>query len=168
VFQTHSEYKVMTFGLSGAPATFQGAMNATLKSCPARCVLVFFSDILIYSLPFEQQLRDLREVLALLRKQQLQDLSEVLALLCKDHWLGKESKCEFAQQQVSYLGHIISAEGVGTDPSKISDVQKWKTPPNVKELRKFLGLAGYYRKFVHHFGILVRPIRNSPSTQQSL
>lgn len=72
----------------------------------------------------------------------------------------KQSKCAFAQQQVAYLGHIISASGVGTDPSKIADVQKWASPANVKELHQFLGLAGYYRKFVRHFEILARPLTN--------
>jgi hypothetical protein len=137
-FQTHNgqfEYRVMTFGLSGAPATFQSAMNDTLKQCLRRCAVVFFDDILIYSKNFQQHLIDVEEVLSLLRK---------------DQWLVKESKCAFGQRKIAYLGHVISEQGVATDPSKIEEVENWKQPTNVKELRQFLGLAGYYRKFVQH------------------
>jgi hypothetical protein len=68
------------------------------------------------------------------------------------------SKCTFAQRQIQYLGHIISEQGVGTDPSKISAIAQWPTLSNAKELRSFLGLAGYYRKFVKHFGIISKPL----------
>lgn len=70
----------------------------------------------------------------------------------------KFSKCRFAQQSISYLGHIVSSHGVSTDPSKIDAVQQWPTPQNIKELRSFLGLAGYYRKFVRNYAILARPL----------
>lgn len=145
-FYTHSghyEYKVMSFGLSGAPATFQAAMNATLQSVLRKCALVFFDDILVYSTNLQQHLFD---------------LSVVLSLLRKDKWQVKLSKCSFAQQSLAYLGHIISGEGVATDPSKVQEVLKWKVPTNVKELRGLLGLAGNYRKFVRHFGIIARPL----------
>lgn len=141
-FYTHSghyEYKVMSFGLSGAPITFQAAMNATLQSVLRKCALVFFDDILVYSKSLQQHLSDLALVLSLLRQ---------------DKWQVKLSKCSFAQQSLAYLGHIISGEGVATDPSKVQEVVEWKIPSNVKELRGFLGLAGYYRKFVRHFGII--------------
>lgn len=145
-FQTHSghyEFRVMAFGLSGGPATFQKAMNTTLASLLRKCVLVFFDDILIYSQSYEEHLHHIRLV---------------LQLLSADQWKVKLSKCTFAQRQVTYLGHIISAQGVSTDPAKISAVLEWPVPSNVKELWGFLGLAGYYRKFVRHFGIIANPL----------
>jgi hypothetical protein len=68
------------------------------------------------------------------------------------------SKCSFAKREIAYLGHVISAQGGATYPSKVQAVTDWPTPANVKQLRSFLGLAGYYRKFVHHFGIISRPL----------
>ncbi|WVZ90409.1 hypothetical protein U9M48_036715 [Paspalum notatum var. saurae] len=145
-FQTHSghyEFRVMAFGLSGAPATFQGAMNATLAPVLRKCVLVFFDDILIYSKTLEEHVSHLRLVLELLHN---------------DQWKVKLSKCTFMQNKLTYLGHVISAQGVGTDPAKIEAILSWPTPTNVKELRSFLGLAGYYRKFVKHFGVISQPL----------
>ena len=145
-FQTHwghFEWTVMAFGLTGAPNTFQGAMNVTLKPLLRKCVLVFFDDILIYSKTLEEHVEHIRQV---------------FHLLAKDNWLLKRSKCQFARQSIAYLGHVISAEGVATDPSKIQSIHSWPTPTDAKQLRSFLGLAGYYRKFVRHFAILARPL----------
>jgi hypothetical protein len=145
-FHTHSgqyEYKVMSFGLSGAPATFQAAMNTTLQSVLRKHALVFFDDILVYSSTLEQHVDHLQSVLALLRR---------------DKWQVKLSKCSFGQNSLAYLGHIISGDGVATDPSKIKEISNWHTPSCVKELRSFLGLAGYYRKFVRHFGVIAKPL----------
>ena len=133
----------MPFGLSGAPATFQKAMNTTLSPLLRKCVLVFFDDILIYSKSYEEH---------------LEHVKLVLQLLARDHWQVKLSKCIFAKRQVSYLGHVISQEGVSTDPSKVQAILRWPIPANVKELRGFLGLAGYYRKFVKHFGVIAKPL----------
>jgi hypothetical protein len=143
-FQTHFglfEFNVMAFGLCGAPATFQGALNTTLAPLLRKCVLVFFDDILVYSATLTDHLEHLRQV---------------LQLLANDQWQVKLSKCTFAQQQLAYLGHIISAAGVATDPSKVHAIQSWPQPTNVKELRSFLGLAGYYRKFVRHFAVIAK------------
>jgi hypothetical protein len=145
-FQTHTghyEYKVMSFGLTGAPATFQGAMNATLQSVLRKFALVFFDDILIYSPDLESHLDHIKQVLSLLQRHQ---------------WQVKLSKCSFAQQQLTYLGHIISGAGVSTDPSKVQEVVDWAIPTTPKKLRGFLGLAGYYRKFVKGFGIISKPL----------
>jgi hypothetical protein len=105
-FQTHVghfEFRVMAFGLTGAPNTFLGAMNNTLKPVLRKCALVFFDDILIYNKSFEDHILH---------------LAMVLQLLLKDNWKVKMFKCEFAKTQISYLGHIISAQGVSTDPEK--------------------------------------------------
>jgi hypothetical protein len=135
----------MSFGLTGAPNTFQGAMNTTLKPLLRICVIVFFDDILIYSASFEQH---------------LQHIQQVLELLSRDQWLLKLSKCRFAQQSIAYLGHVISAEGVATDPSKVDTIKQWPRPVDVKELCSFLGLVGYYRKFVRNFTVIARPLHD--------
>jgi hypothetical protein len=147
-FQTHFgqyEFRVLAFGLTGAPGTFQGAMNATLAPGLRRFVVVFFDDILVYSATYEDHLEHLRLVFEWLHK---------------DHWKLKRSKCSFAQRSMAYLGHIINGQGVATDPDKVAAIVHWPTPSNVKELRSFLGLAGYYRKFVRHFGVIARPLTN--------
>lgn len=82
----------------------------------------------------------------------------MLQLLQQDKWQVKMTKCSFAQRQLRYLGHIISEAGVATDPDKIQAVLQWPLPVSVRELRSFLGLAGYYRRFVKHFGIISRPL----------
>lgn len=97
----------MAFGLTGAPNSFQGAMNTTLRPLLCKCALVFFDDFLVFSKSYEEH---------------IQHLDQVLSLLAQDHWLVKLSKCSFAQQSISYLGHVVSAQGVSTDPSKIADI----------------------------------------------
>jgi hypothetical protein len=145
-FQTHHghfEFRVMAFGLTGAPATFQGAMNKTPAPLLRKCALVFFDDLLVYSPTWETH---------------LQHIELVLKLLSTDSWQVKLSKCSFAKQEIVYLGHIISQVGVSTDPSKVSAVLSWPVPQTCKELRGFLGLAGYYRKFVKKFGIIAKTL----------
>jgi hypothetical protein len=135
----------MAFGLTGAPATFQKAMNATLELLLRKCVLVFFDDILVYSASL---------------KDHLLHLQQVLGLLDADHWKVKMSKCSFAKNQIDYLDHIVSAQGVATDLSKVLAIASWHVPTSVKELRSFLGMAGYYRNFLRHFGIISMPLTN--------
>lgn len=147
-FLTHFgqfEFRVMSFGLTGAPGTFQDAMNTTLHPYLRKFVIVFFDDILIYSATLSEHLEHLRLV---------------FELLAKAHWKLKMTKCSFAQNKIAYLGHIISAEGVSTDPAKLEAISQWPSPVSVKDLRSFLGLAGYYRRFVRHFGILSKPLTN--------
>ena len=133
----------MSFGLTGAPSLFQGAMNNTLHPLLRKCALVFFDDILVYNASYEDH---------------VQHLAQVFDLLSKDQWLVKLSKCGFAQQSINYLGHVVSAQGVSTDPSKVATVQAWPQPSDVKQLRSFLGLTGYYRKFVKHYAVIARPL----------
>lgn len=139
----HYEFTVLSYGLMGGPNTFQFGMNHTLEPGNRKYVIVFFDDILVFSFSFEDHLIHLRLVLKMLSEHQ---------------WRVKLSKCAFAQRQVGYLGHIISEQGVSTDPDKISAIQTWPTPTNVKEVRGFLGLAGYYRKFIRHYGITCRSL----------
>jgi hypothetical protein len=101
---------VMAFGFTEALNTFQGAMNITLLPLLRKCVLVFFDDIRIYSRTLEEHIVHLQQVFALLEK---------------DGWILKLSKCRFAKQEIAYLGHIISAKGVATDPNKIASIQAW-------------------------------------------
>jgi hypothetical protein len=139
----HFEFTVMAFGLTGAPATFQAEMNRTLAPYLRKSVLVFFDDILVYSPNYESHLQHLREV---------------LQVLSVNQWKVKMSKCSFAQASVNYLGHVISANGVATDDSKIVAIRDWPTPCDVKQLRSFLGIAGYYRKFVRDYASISKPL----------
>lgn len=147
-FQTHSghyEFKVVSFGLVGGPATFNGAMHTTLYPLLRHCVLLFFDDILDFSKTLEHHVKHLRQVFQLLQR---------------DQWKVKLSKCEFGQKQLSYHGHVVSEKGVATEPSKIQAVSAWATPTDAKGVRSFLGLAGYYRHFVRNFGVIARPLFN--------
>ncbi|XP_076942382.1 uncharacterized protein LOC143612235 [Bidens hawaiensis] len=145
-FRTHEghyEFLVMPFGLTNAPATFQALMNHVFKPLLRKCVLVFFDDILVYSKNQQQHLTDLQMVFTLLRDHQL---------------YVKQSKCTFGGSAVKYLGHIISSEGVSIDPVIIEAVKNWPFPTTLKQLRGFLGLAWYYRRFIRSFGVIAKPL----------
>jgi hypothetical protein len=134
----------MAFGLIGAPNTFKKVMNHTLAPLLRKCALVFFDDILIYSASLEEHIHHLQLV---------------FELLAQDQWKVKLSKCSFAQQQVSYLGHVINAQGVATDAVKIQAIVEWPVPTCLTDLRSFLGLARYYRKFIRHLRVICQPLK---------
>ncbi|XP_026459821.1 uncharacterized protein LOC113360534 [Papaver somniferum] len=133
----------MPVGLTNALSTFQDLMNDIFQAHLRKFILVFFDDILIYSSSLEEHIHHLKIILSLLRQHQL---------------FAKLSKCYFSQPEIEFLGHIINADGVKVDPSKIRSMTEWPLPSNIKELIGFLGLTGYYRKFVQGYGILSRPL----------
>ena len=137
------EFLVMPFGLTNAPAAFMDLMNRVFQSYLDRFVIVFIDDILVYSGSSEEHSEHLRIVLQTLRERQL---------------YAKLSKCQFWLDKVAFLGHVISDNGVSVDPQKIEAVVNWKPPKKVSEVRSFLGLAGYYRKFVEGFSRIAAPL----------
>ncbi|WCJ39071.1 Transposon Tf2-6 polyprotein [Euphorbia peplus] len=139
----HFEFLVMPFGLTNAPAAFMDLMHRVFKPYLDQFVIVFIDDILVYSKSREEHEEHLRLVLQTLRNKQL---------------YAKLSKCEFWLDQVTFLGHVISAEGVFVDPKKVEAVVKWEPPTSPTEVRSFLGLAGYYRRFVKDFSIIAAPL----------
>ncbi|CAA0831446.1 Uncharacterized mitochondrial protein AtMg00860, partial [Striga hermonthica] len=141
--QGHYEYLVMPFGLCNAPSTFQFAMNSIFKRYLRKFVLVFFDDILVYSKTWADHLEHLRVV---------------LKILAANSFYIKPSKCSFAQKVVEYLGHFISHDGVKVDPRKIEAMVGWPKPMSLTQLRGFLGLTGYYRKFVKDYGTIAKPL----------
>jgi hypothetical protein len=137
------EFTVMSFGLSNAPAFFMSLMNKVFMEELDKFVVVFIDDILIYSKNREDHKCHLRIVLGKLRAQQL---------------YAKLSKCEFWLEKIAFLGHILTTEGIEVDPSKVEAVSKWRQPTNVSEVRSFLGMAGYYRRFIKGFSSIARPM----------
>jgi hypothetical protein len=123
----------MSFGLTNAPASLMYLMNKVFMDYLDKIVVVFIADILIFSKNEEEHDEHLCLVLQKLRKNQL---------------YAKLNKCEFWLKEVSFLGHIIYEGGIFVDPSKVKDVLSWKTPQNVSDIRSFIGLAGYYRRFI--------------------
>ncbi|KAG8496288.1 hypothetical protein CXB51_007453 [Gossypium anomalum] len=139
----HYEFLVMPFGLTNAPAVFIDLMNRIFRQYLDQFVVVFIDDILIYSCDEYEHAEHLKLVLQILRDKQL---------------YAKFSKYEFWLREVSFLGHVVSALGIRVDPSKISAIMDWKPPMNVTEVRSFLGLAGYNRRFVKGFSMIATPM----------
>ena len=137
------EFNVMPFGLCNAPATFQRLMDSVLAGLQWSACLVYIDDIIIMGKSFDDHMSNLRTVFERLRQAGL-----------KLH----PGKCQFLQQKVYFLGHVVSADGLSPDPNKISKVKEWPTPRTVQEVQQFLGLANYYRRFIHNFAIIAKPL----------
>ena len=139
------QFTVMPFGLCNAPATFERLMEKVLKGLISKVCFVYLDDVIVFGKNFEEMLCNLKEVFCRLKNANLK---------------VNPSKCNFLKKEVKYLGHVISAEGVATDPEKISSVRDWPLPKNRKQVRSFLGFCSYYRKFVKGFAIVAKPLYN--------
>ncbi|GJR89352.1 putative reverse transcriptase domain-containing protein [Tanacetum coccineum] len=139
----HYEFQVMPFGLTNAPAVFMDLMNRVCKPYLDKFVIVFIDDILIYSKTKGEHSEHLKIILDLLKKEKL---------------YAKFSKCDFWLESVQFLGHVINREGVHVDPAKIEAVKNWPVPKSPTEVRQFMGLAGYYRRFIEGFSLIAKPL----------
>ena len=133
----------MPFGLSGAPSTFQMAMSRVLAGLTPDTALVYLDDIVIRSTDFEQHLKDLECVFERLRKAKLK---------------VKASKCSFAQYEINFLGHIAAADGLRVDPDKVRAISEMPPPTTITELRRFLGMCSYHRRFIAKFAHIAKPL----------
>ena len=139
----HYEFLVMPFGLTNATTTFMDLMNRVFRPYVDKFFVVFIGDILVYLKDWENHDTHLRVVIETLRKERLYE---------------KLSKCEFWLREVSFLGNIVSEEGIQVDPKKVKVIIEWKPPRNVTEVRSFLGLTSYYRRFVKEFSMTAAPM----------
>ena len=135
----------MPFGLCNAPATFQRLMERFMGDLNLRDCLIYLDDIIIFSSTFEENMEQLQAVFERLQEHNLK---------------LKPSKCELFKERVSYLGHVVSEEGIHTDPTKIEAVKSWHVPRNIKDVRRFLGFTGYYRKFIQGCAAIARPLND--------
>jgi hypothetical protein len=145
-FKTHHglyEWMVMPFGLSNAPSTFMRFMHQVLRPYMGKFVVVYFDDILIYSPSQETHLEHLREVFETLRKECL---------------YVNRKKCSFITTSVTFLGFVVSTDGVHADQSKVTAILEWPTPKSLHDVRSFHGLASFYRRFIRNFSTLIAPI----------
>ena len=148
VFRTrygHFEFLVLPFGLTNAPATFMHLMHSIFREQLDDFIVIFLDDILVYS-------RDLVSHVA--------HVCKTLEILRQHHLYSKVSKCSFFQSSVEYLGHVVSDKGLSPDPAKVQAVSNWKMPTNVSEIRSFLGLAGYYCRYIPDFAKIAAPLTN--------
>jgi len=139
----HYQFRVLSFGLTNAPATFQATMNNIFRQHVGKFVLVYLDDILIFSKTEAEHKQHLDAVLQLLRDNKL---------------YAKMSKCQFFQEELAYLGHLVGKDGIKVDPKKVESVRDWPVPQNVPHVRAFLGLANYFRRFMKGYSAIVQPL----------
>ncbi|KAJ9524069.1 hypothetical protein QJQ45_022572, partial [Haematococcus lacustris] len=139
----HYQFKVLSFGLCNAPATFQRVMNDAFAPVLNQCALVYLDDILVMSKSVDEHLQHLRKVFDLLRLNKL---------------FAKQSKSEFMRTTLKFLGHVIFAGAIAVDPEKIKSISSWPVPQSLQQLQSFLGAANFVRKFVHNFSVLAAPL----------
>ena len=133
----------MPFGLTNAPATFQRLMESCLDELHLNWCIIYLDDIIVFSRTPEEHLHRLKAVFEKLRAAGLK---------------LKPSKCEFFKQEIKYLGHVVSKEGVSADPDKIKSVTEWPQPTTATEVRSFLGFVSYYRRFIPNFSKIAKPL----------
>ena len=139
----HYQFKVLCFGLTNAPATFQHAMNSAFRDCLGKYVLVYLDDILVFSACEEEHLEHLQHVLETLHREQ---------------YRAKLKQGEFMKSELPFLGHVVSAVGVRVDPQKVTAVCDWPVLTSVTQVRSFLGLANYFRKFMQGYASMSAPL----------
>nr|GFC26301.1 putative reverse transcriptase domain-containing protein [Tanacetum cinerariifolium] len=139
----HYEFQVMPFALTNAPVVFMDLMNRVCKPYLDKFVIVFINDILIYSKDEKEHEEHLKAILELLKKEEL---------------YAKFSKCEFWIPKVQFLSHVIDSQGIHVDPAKIKSIKYWASPKSPTEIHQFLGLAGYYRRFIEGFSKIAKPM----------
>ena len=141
----HFQFKVLIEGLTNAPATFQTVMTSIFAPFIRRFVVVYLDDILIFSKTEAEHQAHVRLVLEILRREK---------------FFASQAKSRFAQTEIQYLGHIVNAQGIRPDPKKVSAVQSWPVPQNLHDIRSFLGLCNYFRKFMDHYSSVAWPLTN--------
>ncbi|KAK3506487.1 hypothetical protein QTP70_002093 [Hemibagrus guttatus] len=139
----HYEYRVMPFGLTNAPAVFQALINGVFQDLLGKWVIAYIDDILVYSTSMEEHVCHVREVLSRLQRH---------------HLHVKPEKCEFHRTTVTFLGYVISRQGVEMDAVKVQVVTEWSSPTTVRELQHFLGFANFYRRFISNYSSVAGPL----------